>query len=241
MNKNSNTKFPTEWENAKVCSCDKPDCKGNHRICDLCDKKILKGHFQKENTLYSWNIINCENENKVVCSQCYKSNFNELSEMLSNILSNNESSIKDNAIGNIANSYVGINSLHIKLLSQLLEQTCSFEFFRLIQEYFSCLHNNLNTAAILLSRKVLIHLAVELGYEVKKSANKEEFLDHILDYIKKCKIIGESLNNKIDVILDIVKKVNYEINPISSMDIEIVKFIIYELLRMYHISRTLNV
>ncbi len=49
------------WELARTCNCNYDDCtENNHRLCNICDKKIMYGSHEsinsQRNSKYAWNI-----------------------------------------------------------------------------------------------------------------------------------------------------------------------------------------
>lgn len=47
------------WLKANDCNCDIKDCRDNHKICYLCDKKMIYGAHEsvesQKNSHYRWN------------------------------------------------------------------------------------------------------------------------------------------------------------------------------------------
>ncbi|AUM62767.1 HNH endonuclease [Spiroplasma monobiae] len=46
------------WELARKCYCSEDNCLNNHRLCAICNGKLLKAAHQSEqpNSTYAWNI-----------------------------------------------------------------------------------------------------------------------------------------------------------------------------------------
>lgn len=63
-----NNKAETAWQNAKHCNCNDEQCYNTHRICNRCNKLMLKcaysGKESQQNSAYLWNIDHIVPESK---------------------------------------------------------------------------------------------------------------------------------------------------------------------------------
>ena len=74
---NLDNKTNTAWNRAKSCSCNKNDCVSNHKLCGICNKKMVyTAHVSNQPySNYSWNIDHVKPKKSFDFGQI--ANFNE--------------------------------------------------------------------------------------------------------------------------------------------------------------------